>query len=325
MRARYQPQPGEAERVEAVLAMYRPARSTSRPVSESALEWAREVVVATAPPTVPEAHRRMSAFALYVGFCEHSGYPLDRNALLSEDVINWYVDSCDQDGHPRTLKSRSTLASTLNRVRRFALNEPRPVSPRWNGDDEQAVAPYRSREIAQFFDKAAGITAPLGRLRVEAILNVSLGAGADSQDLAALRGSHVCKRHDGGVAVTLGADLPGVKARTVVVERRYEQAVWSLAESAGDRWVLANPEQPDRPVRVDNLIRNAWPKNASLRFPTPQRLRVTWLVGRLEAGVPAHLIAQCLGVRISVLDRYTQFLRPTAPALAEAWLRDGVL
>lgn len=321
MRAKYVPAPDEAERVAAFLASYRGRSTDSRTISQDAADFAREIVTETAPPTLPEAQRRLSAFTLYVAFCEDQGFPLDRDLLLDLERIDWYVDA--DNSARRTTKSKATAACAVKRVVRIATNNPRPETARWNSDEDQAVAPFTRREIQQMFDFSSALS-PLARLRVRAALIFTLGSGADTGDLAALRGTDVTRDSSGVVRVTYGEHHPDAPTRTVVMQQRFEQEACDLAQHAGPRRILANPAHPDGQIRCDNIFTNAWKRHPNLTRPTIQRLRVTWLVERLSDGVRLDVLCAAAGVRPSMLDRYMQFVPALPPTEADLLLRGSV-
>lgn len=160
------------------------------------------------------------------------------------------------------------------------------------------------------FSFAAGLSTELTRMRIRTILTFSLGCGADSTDLRNLRGSHVTLADNGTVLVDIR--VSGSRPRQVPVLARYEQAAWKLAREAGTSPLLGG--KPGIRARPDTIISNAWKQDrVGVPLPSVQRLRITWLVDLLLAGVRLDVVSQASGVSVGHMDRYLRFLTPPLP------------
>jgi hypothetical protein len=146
---------------------------------------------------------------------------------------------------------------------------------------------YPDREIARF---VLGLNAmPSGDARDEASARLALGLGAGPRDceLSTLLGTGV-EQVDDFVLVHITA---GPSPRTVPVHREWQRAVLDAAERAGSAPLL----RPNPPKETRVL--------ASARRPTMSRLRVTWMVRHLRAGVPLFVLASAAGCYPEYLSR----------------------
>lgn len=76
---------------------------------------------------------------------------------------------------------------------------------------------------------------------------------------------------------------------------------------------------------VSNLVaRAAKDRDPALPVPVPQRMRATWLVRHLDAGVRVDALLKAAGLdSLSVLDRYLPSVRPLPADDVLAALSEG--
>jgi hypothetical protein len=287
-------------------------------ISDAAAAFAREVTTRLQPGTVRAARHYVTRIAPFASFWETHGLPLVVESLFTVANIDYYVERYVPVTH---VHNRSSYASQLNQVRRLLLNQPKEQKT-WQGAGNRYVGasePFSLTDVNRMFSFAANLSTAVTRRRVKAILTFGLGCGTDSTDIRNLTGTDVTRAADGTVLVNIR--VSGTRPRQVPVLARYEQAAWELAQEAGDR-LLLHTTKPDAIIRPDNIISNAWVQNRSgVPQPNLLRLRATWLVDLMAAGVRLDVIGQATGVKIVQLDRYLQYL-PTLPAeQAQAALR----
>ena len=118
------------------------------------------------------------------------------------------------------------------------------------------------------------------RRNAQALLAIGLGAGLSAREVTRLVGSEV--REEAGVALV---EVVGAGARTVPVRSPWARAVLAFALESGSRPYF-RPER-SRITRGDILafIDRCTDPDQDAMF-TIQRLRVTWVVSHLTAGVP---------------------------------------
>ncbi len=165
---------------------------------------------------------------------------------------------------------------------------------------------------------ADALRTPAMRLDVLVLLCLGLGAGLTTAETTAALGPDVVQ-HDGAVVT---ATVAGQRARLVPVRARYGPLLLDLAEQAGTG-PLFRPDAEGRGGRngVSNLVARAR-SGCDPRLPvlSPQRMRATWLVRHLDAGVRADALLKAAGLdSLAVLGRYLPSVRPltTAQVLAE--------
>jgi site-specific recombinase XerC len=163
-------------------------------------------------------------------------------------------------------------------------------------------APYSQAEITELVSWSRGLSTATMRRNVRALLSIGLGAGLSAREISRLAGTDV--REEQGFVVV---DVVGERARTVPVRHVWAGEVLELARESGDR-PFFRPERT-RIVRNDILtfIDRCTDKGQDAKFCI-QRLRVTWMVGHLAAGVPVGVLAQAAGVAATHLVKYVRFV-----------------
>ena len=102
-------------------------------------------------------------------------------------------------------------------------------------------------------------------------------------------------------------DVVGDDVRTVPVHHEWADAVLAFARESGPRPYF-RPERT-RITRGDVLafIDRCTDKDEDAKF-TIRRLRVTWIVGHLAAGVPIGVLARAAGVGAGHITKYLRFV-----------------
>jgi hypothetical protein len=149
------------------------------------------------------------------------------------------------------------------------------------------------------------------------MLALCLGAGLTSQELSRAVGTEVIRDHDGVLVKVMGA-----KARVVPVVERWERQAETFAMEAGVRPILKPERGRIRDYDVTNLAELA-ARSSLGNAPklSPLRLRTTWIVDRISAGVPVLDVADAAGVTRHQISRYLEFARRIDPAKARRLLR----
>ena len=110
------------------------------------------------------------------------------------------------------------------------------------------------------------------------------------------------------------------------MRRRYRALLTDLAAAAGDDH-LFRPDSDERTGKnaVSNLVTAARRGgNPDLPRLTPQRMRATWLVRHLNAGVRPDVLLRFAGLDdLGSLDRYLRHLAPITDGHAAALLLAG--
>jgi integrase len=135
---------------------------------------------------------------------------------------------------------------------------------------ERAKTPYSESEIAAYLALADAQPTRLRRMRANALICLSAGAGLTGSDLRHVRGSDVVCR-SGGVLVCVS----GGRKRIVPVLREYHERLLCSAEFFCDHYLVCGSD-PNRHNVTTPLI-SALSGGTDLGRLSVARLRATWL------------------------------------------------
>lgn len=265
------------------------------------------VVGRSAPHSVRSAKQALVHVSQFAGWAVDKGLPLDPEKVLTPDLVARHVEETSDD--PASASASSTRAR-LSTIGRKATT--------------RALWPGRQRAIARTPIRAPYTTADLtlyakavDRQRTEVasrylggLLVLCHGAGATSgQALAARTDVLVLDGHRRWCVRLSGPD------RLVPLVVGYVDRARALAAGhPGEPWLT------DRPKGLNWLSNTAEDLRLDTRSPalTATRLRTTWLVDRLNAGVPVRSLVLAAGLRTtgSITDLLPYLLRDDAALTA---------
>lgn len=294
------------------------------PHSLSVDEWTliRPVVVAImsgskirGKATFPQ---HLSDVTLYVAWAHRQDKALEVKVLLDHELIEEWVRTSLanlDDATRSTRRSRlRALASHIN---------PGPSAPRAPTPIARTAvkAPYNEMELAAIIRLAQ--CQPTQRLRRQlcAMVGLGLGAGLDSADLRALTVSHIEDQGSEGIWI----QVPGSRARSLAVRRRYEDLVRIGLEGLGQKSLVLGNEVARRNITGVIVYTSSTLGNAP--HIEQSRLRSTWLVELMNAPIPLSMIMRSAGL---VTARSLSDLLPYALArgvetdVTSSLLRDSV-
>lgn len=237
--------------------------------------------------------------------------PLEREALFTPDVVERYTVI----GMPRLRESsrrthRSRLAGVGRAVtRRAPWPPPATALPR-----NRLAAPYSPAEVGGFLE-AAGQQATASRTRAAfGLLAGGLGAGLMPGEHLAITGRSVTVDGEATVLTVAGA-----RPRDIPVLTAYAPLMRTLAARYPDQ-PLVGPTSETSKNRLNKLVGRI---EIPHRLPplTAPRLRTTWLVTLLAAGVPLPELLASAGLASTgnLID-----LVPHLPRLPEAEARQVI-
>lgn len=177
------------------------------------------------------------------------------------------------------------------------------------------LTPYTDSQFAALLGAIAGRPTAFQRDNAMVLVVFGRGAGLTAGDIANLTSWDVRTTQDGTTLVTVAGDRP----RRVPLLRRWEAMASQIAADA-EGGPMFNPAR-SRATRNDIARfcdRLAWRDAPRLSV---SRLRITWVVEQLAAGIPLHVLAEAAGVTAPNLARYAEFLKPFSPSEATALLR----
>lgn len=221
------------------------------------------VVSETSPQNSSRAKSLLFATSRLAEFALTVGLELEPDLLLLPQVIERFiVSSSFSEPTRRTL--RTNLRFVAARV--VVQTSPPPVALR----RERAKVPYTSDEIVSWLALADTQPTRLRRMRANALICLSAGAGLTGSDLRHVCGTDVICR-SGGLLVRVS----GGHKRTVPVLSKYHERLVSSAEFFCDRYLVCGTD-PNRHNVTTPLI-GSLSGGTDLGRLSVARLRATWL------------------------------------------------
>jgi hypothetical protein len=252
-----------------------------------------------------------SRTAMLLVWCHGQGLDLVPEVVLHPDTIDRFVArgcahlSPGSQSNYRSVLYRigaSWLGSYVYAPRRLPLSASDPVEP-YAEHDERALLSW-----------VRGLSTISMREGALVVLSLGLGAGLTSSEMTRLRASAVESTPSG---LVLAVDGP--RARRIPVAARWEPYVRNAVNAAGGGLVF----RPERARAVGSHVSRfveRLPRGDAPKLST-QRLRATWVVRHLEAGIPINVLAAAAGVGPERLARYVRSMRTVDPASAGRLLR----
>lgn len=302
----------------------------------------REAVVAAAPHISYGAGELMGVLTRLALFADAEGQPVQAAVWLSREYIERFVTvGCADVGRA----TRANYRSKLLRLRECLLGGDCRTGTPAKLPGAPASRPYTAAEQAALWAWANGQPTAGLQHGLKTLLALGFGSGLESHEVIPLRttdvrtgptsnpiaGSAVL---DTGVDTAVGAaadqvmvTVRGRRARLVVCRRAWERVLADQAEHAlriggepGGYLFRANAA-----VRGGNIVTNFLARTHAAPGVPPlktARLRATWLVGLIEAGVPLTVIVSAAGLdTLHSLTRLLPFVRSTDPGQAATLLR----
>lgn len=246
--------------------------------------FVRDAVSLAAPQTAYSAEILLTAAAHFVGWCRGKAMPLDAEVIWSRQAIDMYVN--DKHSHLNE-GTRRNYRARLMRISEVLL-------PEEHGEQMTALnrkttaAPYSGSQMKQHREWAVGQLTPFKRYRAMLMLVLTAGAGLRPSEIALVQLENIEALPTGGFAV----HVRGEQARMVPLLAIWDEWMEALFEQGqGDRESLWGT--PDR-ARPSTLL-SAFTQNTNGVAPRGDRLRSTWLVTILAAGVPAKEVFRAGG------------------------------
>ena len=278
-----------------------------QPIKVRAETWAiigpyvRDAVARAAPSSASSAMKYCSPVASLLSWCCGAGLDLRPDVVFHPDTIDRWVT--DSSGF-----SASTRACYRSVVRKFAakvvgppLYPPSPVM-----NLSPPLAPYTAAELAVIVSWARGLPTERMRQRVGVIIALALGAGLHAGEIEAATAACVHPMFPTGFEIR----VRGNRARRVPLVSRWDATLHdAVFRSRGGS--LLFPNQAKVRERAINGLFSGLPTSPSPKLSVP-RLRTTWIVQHLDAGVPLNLLAEVAGTEH--FTRYMAFMASPQPS-----------
>lgn len=272
-------------------------RFIPRTVSPGAARFAKEVTAAACPPNPNRAKAYLFAASRLGAFCESVGLELTDDVALHPSVIE---RCCAPGVTAMSAPTRRTVRTNLRAIARTLSCAPPPLPL----SREHAKRPYTEAEISGYLALADAQPTESRRMRAQALVCLSAGAGLMGADLKAVLGTDVAWR-SGGMIVAVSA---GRHPRVVPVLARYHERLSASVRFCGGRLLIGGTSPSRRNVTSPLTASLAGGKD--LPRLDIARLRATWLTEVAEAiGLKAFMDAagitcsQRLGDLVAFLPR----------------------
>ena len=264
------------------------------PRQASDFVWERiEAFVKDAVRDVPnidaaKASRYVSILTRHVQWTwQTCGYPLERAYVFAPAVIGESIEqTCAgmTDASKRTFRSnlRAMADALTDRGQQKSFLPPIPRT--------KASAPYTAPEVARLRTWASSLSTQHRRVSMTTVLGLGLGAGLKSSEIAALEAGDVVV-DEYGVLLAVRGEAP----REVPMLTEWSELIAALAGATmrrDQKLVLPRRQSAFNRHALNNLIAQCAP-------PVPlttHRMRATWIVGHLAAGIPATTLARAAGL-----------------------------
>lgn len=262
-------------------------------------------------------------------FADAEGYPLQASLWLSREYIERFIAiGCAHLGEA----TRANYRSKLLRLREALLGGDCRTGTPAKLSGSAASRPYTAAERAALWAWASGQPTEELRSGLTVLLALGLGCGLDSSEVIPLRVQDVsvatahAEPSDSDENPLIVA-VRGRRARLVVCRRPWERVLTGQARHARQRsgGSAGYLFRPNAATRGGNIVTNFIARSQSAPDTPPlktTRLRSTWLVDLIEAGLPLPVIVAAAGLgTLHSLSRVLPYVRGADPASAVHLLR----
>lgn len=264
------------------------------------------------PATGDEALRqKLVALTMFVKWAMGVGHPLDREVLMTEEMIEGFVVTMDTQA--------TTAANYRSRLRGIA----RKANPGRNAPSasvkvahRSVKAPYTANEVATITRVARVQPNPQTGRQMRACVGLGLGAGLDSVDLRPLLGRHVVDLGTHGIRI----DVTGRVERTLWVRRQFEDLVREGLHGVAPGQLVVGTKR-DRKNMCARIYSHAI-FEGDVPHLEQGRMRTTWILDLLRQGVTLPVLMHAAGLRSARTITDIVALLPASSTDAEA-LRGG--
>lgn len=278
---------------------------------EAAVEFLRDLVLATEPLNVYSASRIAVAATGLVEWAHLSeGLPLRPSVMLSPQVTTMYLEHLLREG---------LSAGTVRNYRRYldiAATAVGTIAP----DGSKSIpgkpvpAPYSPEEEQQFALWARTIPTDLGTARAMALLGLVAGAGLRNEEIPSVQVRDVID--EAGMWIR----VHGIVERLTPVRAQWAPYLRRRTDGLDGNEFLFSPGGP-----VNHKGIHDWMIGPdSTRRPVANRLRSTWIVEQLRAGVrPESLLAWSGIERGETIANYLLFVPDATEMLRRTYMHLG--
>ncbi|MCI0156821.1 hypothetical protein KNO15_08940 [Leifsonia shinshuensis] len=290
---------------------YKPRRDTE--TWPRIAEFVRDACSLAAPQTAYSAKLLVTITTAFVTWAVvERGLPLQTDVIFSRQVINVYAT---EENRGRSEGTRRNYRSMLLRISQVLL--PTEQGASMTPLSRKGIAhPYGPKEMEEFRSWALGQKTQAKRRKAMLMLILCAGAALRPVEIIDVAAEDVLI-DDLGVFINVRG---GTNPRSVPLLAEWEDWCIALLEDADQDVPLWGP-----PNRSDggNLL-SSFTQYTIGKHPRGDRLRSTWIVGRLQAGVPIKELFRALGFdKFENLPRYLAFVQQMDVASYRSAIRNS--
>lgn len=252
------------------------------------------------PPDTSIDHLRHHLSALsYLAAWTRLTYPLNRQSVLDHKVIDAYHSHSTHEISPATASGRRRILMWIGR----RLNPAWMGSTRFQKAPEPVPQPYRSDELKSFNWWHKSQPSDERRREVGTVMSLALGAGLRATEIGSLRRGAV--EMGSGCVIVRPSGFRSAPPRESVLRAEWEDHLLAvISELEADDYVF----MLERPTKRSGLAGDYLRRTSGTDLPSPnvQRLRATWIVRQIMAGVPSDVI--CAAAGLESLNRYGEWV-----------------
>lgn len=221
---------------------------------------------------------------------------------------NYGVVSIDTVFHPEVIRDFFTVTgpslsrSTAGTQRSLLYRVGQKVNPEWISEYSRPIAygpnlsPYDQHDVARYWDWAVSQPTVARRRNFVVVLGLTLGAGLRAGEICTLKGRDIRVDRDGMLVYPHG--FRGAPAREVPLLCDWHEILSPHTDSVGDDEFVFRPGRDNDNVgMLSAYLRRVTPNTSPDLVPDTRRLRNTWIVGRINAGVPADVLCAAAGLK----------------------------
>lgn len=259
---------------------------------------------------VPMSARTAVQFASRIArWALRSGLPLEREVVFRRSTIGLYIQH----------ECASQPKSTRNTYRSRLLRMGEVLAPAHQDDAlpglvrDSEIRPYSAAEQTAWRSWADGQRTPARRQDAKVLLALSIGAGLSGGEISEVRYENITVDAEGVLI-----QVAGERARVVPVLAPWEDILVAVAhlDCEPEGFVFRPTARRPNP----NVVSHFTKKDGHL--PSTYRMRTTWMVTQLIAGVPVKALLNAAGVQsFTSFERCISYLTEPDPILSRRLLR----
>lgn len=246
--------------------------------------FVRDSVTSLGLRTPGVARHYLAATAKFAHWAwQTAGAELNPQVVLRPNLVRRFMHDVMRD-HSETYRYHT--AQRLNvLVAHFTGTTPDSLARK----NPVSVHPYTDRDLITFRSSAARRTNIERRMNAHILLALGAGAGMRAEEIALARISDITTDGD-----DLLVSVRGKHPRTVPLRAEWRRALTTGINNRepGD-WLFAGYRLPEYPARVIHQFGIDDPNEPT---PAANRLRATWIVGQLNAGLRLDVLLELAGL-----------------------------